>query len=563
MTITSQTADPGDKRTIQVLLRGGAPFRIEEGTTLLSLSRHYDKNFRYAIVAAKVDNELRELSFQLEKDCNIEFMDIGTDDGMRIYRRSLCFILIKAVHDLFPEKRVIISHTISNGLYCEVTGGEPLRLEDIDKISERMRELVRAEIPFIKELIPLEEAEEFLGMRGRLDRFHAAEHRDRDTVTLYSCDGLLDYFYGYMAPHTGYIKTFDLKNHTNGLLLLIPEKSDPLTLPQFFEQKKLFNIILEYKHWIKVLGAANVGDLNDAIKAGGLTDFIRVSEAFHEKKIAQIADSITAKNDKVRVVLISGPSSSGKTTFAHRLAIQLRVNGIRPVNISLDDYFVERSMTPRDENNEHDYEALEALDLPLFNQQLSALIAGEAVDVPTFDFTKGARADISRRLQIAKDQIIIIEGIHGLNERLTSAIPKECKYKIYVSALTSMNIDDHNRIPSTDTRLIRRIVRDYQYRDNSAASTIKRWPSVRAGEIKNIFPFQEEADVMFNSFTIYELGALKPLAEKVLAEIEKSEPEYSEVKRLREFLSYFLPIFTKEIPLNSIVREFLGGSCFY
>lgn len=553
----------GDLQLLKVTLPGGKEKEVPKGTTLLELSKEFQKDYRSTIVAARINNDIRELTFQLEDSCNVEFIDLTDDDGMRIYRRSLHFLLIKAANDLFPDRKVIIEHSISKGLYCQIKGDIELSESDVKSLEKKMTELVRAKIPFIKIEVSVDQARDIFLKNGRMDRFSVIEYRKKPYVTMYSCDGLYDYFYGYMVPHTGYLKVFGLKYYKPGLILLFPEKSNPDVLPEFIEQRKLFNIFSEYTKWGHILGVDTVGALNRIVASGGAGDIIRVSEALHEKKIAQIADMITQNEHKKRVVLISGPSSSGKTTFAQRLATQLRVNGLRPVTISLDDYFVDRDRTPRDENGEYDFEALEAIDVELFNIHLANLIIGLEVEVPTFNFTGGCRENVGRKLRINEDQILIIEGIHGLNERLTSTIPRESKFKIYVSALTSMNIDDHNRIPTTDTRFIRRIVRDYQFRGSSAVSTIKRWPSVRRGEERNIFPFQEEADVMFNSFLIYELGALKTFAEPLLNEIDDSYPEYSEAKRLIEFLSNFLPIDHHEIPTNSIIREFIGGSVFF
>lgn len=552
-----------DVNQIKVLLPKGKEKIVPEGISLVELGKDCENDYVSTIVAAKVNNDIKELSYHLYENARVEFLDLTTNDGLRIYRRSLYFILIKAVNDLYPERKVTICHSISKGIYCEIKGDRELTEQDLKRIDLRMRELIKAEIPFVKRMMSSEEARELFKRSGRIDRYQAIEHRRKPYVTIYNCGGLDDYFYGYMVPHTGYIKHFELKFYSPGLIVLFPEKSNPNSLPQFKEQRKLFTIFNEYKHWGHILDVENVGALNNIIKTGKICDFIRIAEALHEKKIAQIADNITNSGNKKRLVLISGPSSSGKTTFAHRLEIQLRVNGLRPVTISLDDYFVDREHTPKDENGELDFEALEAIDIELFNRHLSQLIAGEEIEMPIFNFPNGCRGSVGRKLRIDDNQLLIIEGIHGLNEKLTISIPKESKYKIYVSALTSMNIDDHNRIPTTDTRLIRRIVRDFQFRGSSAINTLKRWPSVRRGEEKNIFPFQEEANIMFNSALIYELGVLKTLAEPLLTEITGSYEEYPEARRLVEFLGYFLPIESKEIPLNSIVREFIGGSCFY
>jgi|BioPla2DNA2_1021312.scaffolds.fasta_scaffold01935_4 uridine kinase len=548
---------------IRVTFPDGSEKEVFEGISLLELVHEYQKNSKSIIVAAKVNNDIKELSYHLYDNCQLEFIDLTYEDGMRIYRRSLSFILIKAVNDLFPDRKVIICHSISKGLYCEIKGDTQLTAEEVSLINKRMKEIVAQRIPFIKKMMSIEEAKEVFRKRGRMDRVNAIEHRKKPYVTLYICDEFEDYFYGYMVPDTGYLKHFDLKYYSPGLIMMYPDKTNPDIIPKFKEQKKLFSIFKEYKNWGHILGVANVGALNDIVKEGKINEMIRVAEALHEKKIAQIADMIAFNKNKKKVVLIAGPSSSGKTTFAQRLSIQLRVNGLKPVTISLDDYFVNREHTPRDETGDYDFEALEAIDIKLFNQHLNDLISGKEVDIPIFNFAKGGREDFCRKLKITENQILIIEGIHGLNEKLTASIPKESKFKIYVSALTSMNIDDHNRIPTTDTRIIRRIVRDFQFRGCSAVNTIKRWPSVRRGEERNIFPFQEEADVMFNSALIFELGVLKTYAEPLLADIDISQPEYSEARRLIEFLTNFLSIEPKEIPINSIIREFVGGSCFY
>ncbi|WP_010251912.1 nucleoside kinase [Acetivibrio cellulolyticus] len=548
---------------IKVTLPDGSEKEVVEGISLLELSKDCKNDYKSTIVAAKVENDIKELSFHLYNSAHIEFIDLTNDDGMRIYRRSLSFVLIKAVHDLFPDRKVTISHSISKGIFCEINGATQLTAEEVSKIEERMKELINQKIPFIKRIMSIDEAKEIFSKTGRIDRFRAIEYRKKPYVTIYNCDGYEDYFYGYMTPDTGYLNKFALKFYAPGLILMYPEKTNPDVIPKFKEQKKLFTIFKEYKNWGRILGVANAGQLNTIVKEGNVNELIRVGEALHEKKIAQIADMIAFNKNKKRVVLIAGPSSSGKTTFAHRLAIQLKVNGLRPVTISLDDYFVDRDHTPKDENGEFDFEALEAIDILLFNQHLASLIKGEEVGIPIFNFPNGCRESYCRKMKIDDDQLLIIEGIHGLNEKLTSSIPKESKFKIYVSAITSMSIDDHNRIPTTDSRMLRRIVRDFQFRGCSAVNTINRWPSVRRGEEKNIFPFQEEADIMFNSALPFELGVLKVLAEPLLRDVNSSQVEYSEARRLIEFLTNFVSIESKEVPMNSIIREFIGGSCFY
>lgn len=551
-----------DVKQITVTFGFGVQVNVDTGTDLMELSQGYENFYRSTIIAARVNNAIEELNYKLEEDCRVDFVDLSNEDGSRIYRRSLNFILVKAVNDLYPERKVAINHSISKGLYCEITGGTDLTREEVAALESRMKELVKLRIPFKKRAVPLDEARELFAKTGRMDRFHAIEYRNSPYVTMYGCDGFEDYFYGYMAPDTGYANIFSLIFYPPGLIMLFPEKTNPAVLPEFVEQKKLFNIFSEYKRWGRILGVDNVGALNDLVKLGKVSELIKISEALQEKKIAQIADAITQSGKPKRLVLISGPSSSGKTTFAQRLSIQLRVNGLKPVTISLDNYFFNRENTPKDENGELDFEALEAIDVKLFNRHLMELINGYEVEIPVFSFTEGKREPAGKRMKLENDNIVVVEGIHGLNEKLTSDIPKENKFKIYVSALTSMNIDDHNRIPSTDTRIIRRIVRDYNFRGTNALSTIKRWPSVRRGEERHIFPYQESADIMFNSSHIVELGVLKSFAEPLLSGIDRDAPEYSEAKRLLDFLSYFLPIENREIPLNSIIREFIGGSSF-
>lgn len=550
------------KDRIKVIIEPGEELLLESGTALLQICGDYNSLHSAPIIAAKVDNDIKELSYVLEKDCRVRFIDLTNEDGMRIYRRSLYFILMKAVYDLFPDRRVIISHAVGKGLFCELRGESELDPSEVQSIEDRMREIVALKLPFQKREIPLQEAEDLFESTGRMDRYHAIKHRNKQMVTIYNCDGMDDYFYGYMAPDTGYIKTFALKYHLGGLIVQFPEKKSPETLPEYKEQEKLFNIYLEFKKWGRILEVENVGALNDMIKAGKASKLIRISEALHEKKLASIADMILHSENKKKIILISGPSSSGKTTFAQRLSIQLRVNGLKPVTISLDDYFVNREETPLDEFGDYDYEALEAIDVKFFNKQLKQLIQGIEVELPIYNFTTGSREAVGKKLQINEDNILLIEGIHGLNDKLTSEISSESKFKIYVSALTSMNIDDHNRIPTTDNRIIRRIVRDHQFRGCTALSTIKRWPSVRRGEEKYVFPFQESADVLFNSALMVELSVLKSFAEPLLNEIDNSNEEYSEARRLIEFLSYFLPVGCKDVPDNSIIKEFIGGSCF-
>ncbi len=538
-------------------------YEIEKKTTLLELAKRFKDSYQSSVVAARVNNDIRELSYELAEDAKVTFIDLTDEDGMRIYRRSLYFIFIKAVNELFPERNAVISHPMSNGVYCEIRGDEELTEIDVEAVQKKMNEIVSCALPFEKKVVSTESARELYKKTGRLDKYAVLEHRQKPYVTVYNCGGYEDYYYGYMVPDTGYIKCFSLKFHHPGVVIQFPSKGKPEKLPDFEEQKKLFKVFIEYKKWVRILGVENVGALNDIVKSGEIGDLIRVSEALHEKKIAEIADKITNHEEQKRIVLISGPSSSGKTTFANRLGIQLRVNGYTPKTISLDNYFVNRDKTPMDETGEYDYEALEAIDVELFNKHLTALLEGHEVEIPVYNFETGSREAVGQKMIMNKNTILVIEGIHGLNDRLTASISSEDKFKIYVSALTSMNIDDHNRIPSTDTRIIRRIVRDNKFRGCSAINTINRWPSVRRGEEKNIFPYQENADTMFNSSLVYELCLLKTYAEPLLMQLGPENERYSEVKRLIEFLSYFLPIDGKEVPNNSIVKEFVGGSCFF
>lgn len=551
-----------DNKQIFVTIRD-LKYDIEQNATLLELAKRFKKDYASTIVAARVNNDIKELSFSITEECDIKFIDLSDEDGMRIYRRSLYFIFIKAVSEVFPERNAVISHPMSNGVYCEINGNNELTEIEVEAVKKKMLEIVDNKIPFEKKIITLEEAKELYKKNGRIDKYEVLEHRKKPHVTVYNCGGYEDYYYGYMVPDTGYIKCFDLKYHHPGVVIQFPSKACPEVLPTFKEEKKLFNVFIEYKKWVKILGVQNVGALNDIVQEGNIGDLIRVSEALHEKKIAQIADKITNHQEEKRIVLISGPSSSGKTTFANRLGIQLRVNGFVPKTISLDNYFVNRDKTPVDEDGEYDYEALEAIDVELFNKHLSELLNGIEVEIPIYNFETGSREAKGQMMKMNKNTILVIEGIHGLNDKLTASISSEDKFKIYVSALTSINIDDHNRIPSTDTRLIRRIVRDSQFRGCSAIETINRWPSVRRGEAKNIFPFQENADIMFNSSLLYELCLLKTYAEPLLRELGPENERYSEVKRLLRFLEYFLPISAKDVPNNSIVKEFIGGSCFF
>lgn len=535
---------------------------LDYGTTLETLLGTLTISEKNGIVAGKVNNHIRELNYTLDKNCEIEFLDIGHQDGNRIYQRGLIFVYIKAVKEILGECSVTIEHSLSKGLYSEIKYERPINTKDIEDIRERMQEIIEQDIPFKKDQISIEDAMKIFKEQGMEAKVKLLKFRKEKTINVYTCGWLKNYFYGYMVPSTGYLKKFDLKFYGPGVIIRFPNIKNPSHIPAFEEHKKLAEIFKEAEDWGELMHLGFVADLNERIETDTYEEIIRVSEALQEKKIAYIADRITKQ--KKRIILIAGPSSSGKTTFAQRLSIQLMANGLSPIAFSTDDYFVERSETPKDKNGNPDFESLNALDLKLFNQQLKDLLEGKEVDIPSFNFKTGHKEFGKRFLKVTDDQLIIIEGIHGLNPELTKEIKDSEKFKIYISALTQLNIDNHNRIPTTDSRLIRRIVRDSQFRGHSAKRTLQLWPSVRRGEEKNIFPFQEEADVMFNSVLVYELAVLKKYAEPLLEDIKEDEKEYMEAKRLLKFLSYFLSIENEcAILNNSIIKEFIGDSCFF
>ncbi len=514
------------------------------------------------IVAAVVNNEIRELTFTVSEPCEVNFVDLSSEDGIRIYQRSLKFLLMKALHDCYPDRDVAIRHSVSKGIFFDVMGA-PLEDAQVHHLERHMHELAAKEIPFRKIIVSLDEARRIFRDSGREDRLRAIQNREKDYVSLYLFEDVEDYFYGYMVPGSGYLKLFELEPAEGGIVLVIPKKEDPTRLPEGKVPGKLFNVFAEYTSWIRILGVDDVGHLNERVSGRQINDFIRIAEALHEKKIASIADRIKQDAGRVRMILIAGPSSSGKTTFAQRLSVQLRVNGILPVNISVDDYFVNQDITPRDAEGKPDFEALECVDLALFNRDMQTLIEGGEILVPTFNFAKGKREYLGRKMRLEPGQVMVVEGIHGLNPRLTEEIPDASKFRIYISAITSMQIDRHNRIPTTDLRLVRRLVRDYRTRGADAPKTLGMWASVRRGEERNIFPFQEQADAMFNSSLIYELGVMKPHALPILQAITPDSTVYAEARRLIEFLSYFESIGDDEIPRTSILREFIGGSSFH
>ncbi|TCO61755.1 nucleoside kinase [Caldanaerobacter subterraneus] len=535
-------------------------YEYPENTRLEDIARDFEHLYNGIIVAAKVNNELRDLNCTISEDSVVEFVDTTVEEGTRIYRRSLTFVFIKAVKELLPGATVTIEHSLGKGLYCEIHGYS-INNKIVASIKDKMKEIIDKNLKIERKMLSREEAIRLFEKEGLMEKVRLFKDTDKEKVPVYYCDGTVDFFYSPCVPSTGYLKVFDIRFYFPGVILIAPDIYNPRSLPVFVDVPKLASIFKEAEEWAHILDINYVASLNDLIKRGGARDLILVSEAFHEKKISKIADYI-ASNKMIKVVLIAGPSSSGKTSFIHRLSVQLRVNGLKPFAISLDNYFVPRELTPRDEFGNYDFESIDALDLPLFNEHLIKLIQGEEVEIPIFNFKTGEREPVGRKVKLEKNQIILMEGIHGLNEKLTIQIPKDNKYKIYVSAITQLNLDEHNRIPTSQTRLIRRIVRDSQFRSTDAAETINMWPRVRKGEERWIFPYQEQADVMFNSFLPYELPVLKKYAEPLLKKVSKDDPAYSIAKEMLEFLSYFYPIEDElAIPPNSIIREFIGGSC--
>ncbi len=533
-------------------------YELKEGQTLEDAAKAVYKDGEPQILAALVDNVFRELTYVPEDDAKVSFVTIKSLDGVRIYQRSLSFLFIRAAKECFDDIGIRIEHSLSGGLFCQMTGIDgKLKDEDYKKIEEKMKTYISRAEPFVKEEMSIEEAREIFESHNMKSKVELLKYRKEDSISIYKSGDFQDYFYGYMVPDASYIKCFELKPFNDGVILRHPTTVYPNTLPPFTPQPKLESIFEEAEKWAHIAGVGYVANLNEMIENDKVFDMMKIMEALHEKKIAQIADQICEENK--RIILIAGPSSSGKTTFAGRLKVQLQVNGLRPITLSTDDYFVNREFTPRDENGDYDFESIDAVDTELFNRDLNDLIKGKEVNLPIFDFKAGHKTYGDKKLKIDLDQPVIIEGIHGLNEKLTSSIAKRDKFKIYISALTQLNIDEHNRIPTTDTRLIRRMVRDHEHRGHSAIQTINMWSSVRRGEEHNIFPFQEEADVMFNSAIPYELSVLKKYAMPLLEDIDENSPESVEAKRLLKLLNYFLSIEDERyIPYTSILKEFIG-----
>ncbi|HOM63744.1 MAG TPA: nucleoside kinase [Dysgonamonadaceae bacterium] len=536
---------------------------VPMGSSLEELIEVFGVKMPHLIANAKVNNKTESLAYRIYRPKRIEYVDISNSSAMRTYVRSLCFILAKAVDDLFPDAQIFIEHSVSNGYYFQIDAGQIIGKEQLDNIRNRMREIVDADIPF-------ESIEDETTNVVKLFR----EHRMEDKALLletsdflyayyFKLGNYIDYYYGCIVPSTGYIQLFDIQQYNGGFLLQVPSRTEPEQLAPIVKQEKLLNVYREHLKFLKISDLNNVGDLNKAKINGRISDVIQISEAYQAKQIGEIAAQIRQKYDEgVRLILISGPSSSGKTTFRKRLEVELFVEMLKPIGVSLDDYFVERDKTPLDEFGEKDYESLYALDLDLFEENLLALMNGNEVELPSYNFVSGKREFKGNRLKMGVNNILIVEGIHALNPELTERIPAINKFMIYVSALTSISLDNHNWIPAADNRLLRRLVRDYRYRGYSAVETISRWESVRRGEEKWIFPYQENADVMFNSAMIYELAAIRRHVEPILQQVPKTDPEYAEAYRLLKFLSYFNYITDRELPPTSLLREFLGGSSF-
>jgi len=531
------------------------------GSTLSDIYKEINLQMPYGPVSAKVNNKVEGLHYRVYHNKDVEFLDLLSPSGIRTYTRSLFLVLCKAVHDLYPTSSVVIDIPVSNGYYCNLQLGHEITTEDVDRIRTRMQEIIDAKMPIQRYETTTEEAVKMFTELGDIQKAKLLKSSGSLYCVYYVLDDYKDYYYGSMLTNTSQLHLFGLEPYFDGVLLRIPSTQDPSKLGELIRQDKMFEVFKEHHRWQSILGIKTVGDFNEAVKNGLATDLINVSEALQEKKISQIADTIAARKE-IKVVLIAGPSSSGKTTFCKRLSVQLLASGVKPVQISLDDYFVNRTETPKDENGELDYESIYALNIPLINEQFNALFRGEEVELPKYNFQTGMSEKSGKKLHLGENNILLVEGIHALNPALTEQIADDKKFKIYASALTTILLDDHNYIPTTDNRLLRRIVRDYKYRGCSAQDTIHRWPSVRAGENKWIFPYQEQADIMFNTALLFELAVIKPQAEEVLEQVPENCEEYAEAYRLRKFLKYFAPQPFRNLPPTSLLREFLGGSSF-
>jgi uridine kinase len=557
-TFVVQKAEP--RQMAQVRLADGRVFEAPVGTPLEAYIDQALGSSPVPVIAALVNGELRELTYPIQHDARVDALFLSDSDGVRIYRRSLAFLLVTAVRELFPEAQIFVEYSVPfGGFFCQVRGREPFSVKELAQIETRMRQIVAEDAPITKERVPLEDAVELFRARDEMEKVKLFLRRRKDYLMLYNLRGTRDYFHGYMVSSTGYLRYFALYLYPPGFVLQYPRRHRPTELLTRHDYPQLTAIFQEYGEWLRLLGVESVSALNEATASGRVREVILVSEALHEERIAHIAGEITRRRGEVRLVLVAGPSASGKTTFSKRLSVQLLAHGTRPFALELDNYFVDREQTPRDENGDYDFESLGALDVPLFNRHLLALMNGEEVQLPRFNFKSGRR-ELGDVVKLDPGHIIIVEGIHGLNPRLVPDVPEECIYRVYASALTQLNIDRHNRVPTTDTRLLRRIVRDATYRGYSAEDTLNRWGSVRRGEKWHIFPYQENADIMFNSALAYELAVLKPLVEPLLLQVEHTSPRHVEAKRLLTFLQWFEPCGPDLVPDNSLLREFIGGS---
>lgn len=550
--------------TITIYCKNNNTYKdVPIGSSLLDIYTALGAPLRYRPMNAQVNNKTESLNFRCWQPKDIEFIDYTQLSGLRTYVRSLCHIFSKAVYDIWPTATLNLEHPVSKGYYCVIHNGKNIDLETIERIKKRMWELIDADLPFLHKSVRTVDAAVLFRERGMNDKARLIETAGLPYTSYYELEGYINFFYGCLTPSTGYIQLFDLEPYMDGVLLRIPKQTDPMELQPVIKQDKMFEAYKEHLSLQRTVGLDNVGDLNLAIEKGRSQDIILVSEAMQEKQVAKIAEKIAdGYKEGIRIVLISGPSSSGKTTFCKRLQVQLTTNLLHPVGISLDDYFLNREDTPKDEHGEYDFESLYALDLPYFNKDLKKLLSGEEIDLPTFNFETGQRVFKGKKLKLRENSILVIEGIHALNPELTEFIDDKYKYRVYVSVLTSISLDNHNWIPTTDNRLLRRIIRDYRFRGYSAEDTINRWPSVRRGEDKWIFPYQENADAMFNSAMLYELAALRKFAEPILAQVPESSKANAEAYRLLRFLRYFNYIPTEELPGTSLLREFLGGGSF-
>ena len=550
------------KPTIQIRCKNnGQTLTAPIGSTLAEVFRNAGIDMKYGPICAKVNNKVEGLHYRIYHNKDVEFLDMTSGSGSRNYTRSLFFVLCKAVHDLYPQSKVVIDIPVSKGYYVDLTIGHEVTDDDVTRIRQRMQQIIDAKMPIRRFEVPTEDAVRMFEEKGDKAKSKLLRSAGSLYTTYYQIDDYVDYYYGSLLTNTSKIYLFGLEKYFNGLLLRIPDLKDPGVLPQMTRQDKMFEIFREHHRWQEIMGLRTVGDFNEMVKKGQAINLINVSEALQEKKLTEIADEIASRKD-VKLVLLAGPSSSGKTTTCKRLSIQLLANGIKPLQISLDDYFVDREHTPKDDKGEYDYESIYALNLKLINDQFNALFRGEEIELPKYNFQTGRSEKSGKKLRMQPNNVLVVEGIHALNPELTAQIPEAQKFRVYVSALTTILLDDHNYIPTTDNRLLRRIIRDYKYRGVNAQETIHRWPSVRAGENKWIFPYQENADVMFNSAMLFELAVIKQQAEPLLEQVPENCEEYSEAYRLRKFLKYFQPIPNRDIPPTSLLREFLGGSSF-